>query len=226
MEHRPPQVVVACQAVARELTCASAGLTVEVVYLDQGLHLAPERTPAIIQAQVDAAGHKVVGLAYGLCARALLGVKAGPGGLIVPRVHDCIALLMGGQGVFHRRHEARPGTYYLTPGWLEAEKDPLTLMNREYTDRLGQEDAQWAMREELKNYTHFCFLNTSPEEAPRVRERTRRNASFFGKQYLEVPGDLRLLRQLLRGPYEQKDFIVLAPGEKVRQEMFFQAGHS
>ena len=220
-QHAPPQVIIACSVMAEELAAAAQGRQVEVVYLEQGLHRTPDRMPDLIQAQIQAAGEKAVALGYGLCSLGLAGVRAGAGGLIAPRAHDCMSLFMGSPALYSQRHEARPGTYYLTTGWVKAEKDPLSIMQNEYALRLGMETAQWAMREELKHYSHICFLNTGVGDVDRVRSRTRANAKFFGKQYEEIPGSLEYFHRLLGGPYADSDFIVLSPGQEITQGMFY-----
>ncbi len=220
-EHPPPQVVIACRVMARELEAAAHGMEVELVFLDQGLHRTPDRMPDLIQAAVDAAGTKVVGLGYGLCSTGLAGVKAGPGGLIVPRAHDCMALFMGSPLIYNRRHEARPGTYYLTAGWVDAKKDPLTIMREEYGSRLDPDTAEWVMREEIKHYTHICFLNTGVGDTDLVRRRTRKNAQYFGKAFEEIRGSLEFFRTLLQGPYPDGDFIILSPCQEIAQGMYY-----
>lgn len=220
-QHAPPQVVVACEVMAKELEAAAQEYDVELVYLDQGLHRTPDKMPSLVQEKVDQAGDKVVGLGYGLCSMGIQGVKAGPGGLIAPRAHDCMALFMGGPDIYQKRHSARPGTYYLTSGWIEVGKDPLTTMQEEYTPRYGKETAEWAMREEIKNYTHFSFLNTGVGDVELVRQRTRENASFFDMEFEEAQCGLDYFKRLMTGPYPDSDFIILAPGQEIAQAMYF-----
>ena len=61
-------------------------------------------------------------LGYGLCGNGLDGLTARHTRLVLPRAHDCIALLMGSRERYRAYFEANPGTYYRSTGWLERGK--------------------------------------------------------------------------------------------------------
>jgi hypothetical protein len=39
--------------------------------------------------------------------------------MVVPRAHDCIALLLGSREKYAVYFDAHPGTFYQSPGWVE-----------------------------------------------------------------------------------------------------------
>ncbi len=215
------KLIVACRVMQEELEAAAAGLALELVFLDQGLHRTPDKMTDLIQEQIDTAEGRMVVLVYGLCSNGLAGVRAGAGGLVAPRCHDCIALFMGSPANYLRRFDQRPGTYYLTPGWVREGKDPLSILQNEYIPRLGRENAEWAMREELKHYSHICMINTTVGDLEATRARTRENCAYLDKQYEEIQGSLGYFRRLLRGPYQDYDFITLAPDKEITQGLYF-----
>ncbi|MGE5850199.1 MAG: DUF1638 domain-containing protein, partial [Candidatus Methylomirabilota bacterium] len=88
-------------------------------YLPQGLHRTPGKMPAAIQKILDGLSPEVqtVFLGYGLCSNGVAGVTARAASLVMPRVHDCIALLLGSRKRYEAEVAACPGTYYITPGW-------------------------------------------------------------------------------------------------------------
>lgn len=217
-----PIVIVACRVMEPELEKArDQDSRVEIRYLDQGLHRTPEKMAGLIQPQVDEAAQNAVRivLGYGLCSNGIVGVKAGPQGLLIPSCHDCIAFFLGSPGAYGKAFEERPGTYYLTPGWVSERKDPLGIVEDDYTARVGREMAVWAMEEELKHYTHIALINTDIGDLGPLRERAMENAHFFKKKYKEVQGNLTFFRKLIHGPYED-DFFFIDPGQKVAQELF------
>ncbi|MBU0545361.1 MAG: DUF1638 domain-containing protein, partial [Proteobacteria bacterium] len=118
----------------------------------------------------------------------------------------------------------RPGTFYLTSGWIEDRKDPLGYMEDKYIPRMGRETAEWGMKEELKHYSHFVLINTGVGDLDRMRRQTLENAKFFGKEYEEIPGSLALLRKMIMEPLRNKDFIFIEPGGSIRQNMFLSLG--
>ena len=218
-------VIVACRVMEPELKKAlGKDSDVEIRYLDQGLHRTPQEMADLIQAQIDQAAEYAgrIVLGYGLCSNGIVGVIARRQGLIVPFCHDCIAFFLGSPGAYMKVFQSRPGTYYLTPGWVAEKKDPLGIVDKDYTPRHGRETAVWAMEEELKHYTHIALINTGVGDLEALRKRTLENARFFKKQYEEIPGSLDYFEKLIRGPYEKKDFFSLQPHKKVTQEMFFE----
>lgn len=220
-------VLVACRVMAPELEAAAAGdPDLEIRYLDQGLHRTPQKMAAVIQAEIDRsadlAGRMVLG--YGLCANGVVGVTARGPGLYLPRCHDCIAFFMGSHRAYLKAFEARPGTYYLTPGWVAEKKDPLGIVEEDYSPRLGRETAMWVMAEELKHYTHIALINTGVGDIERLRARARENARVFQKQFQEIPGSLAFFARLARGPYTEADFLFLPSGRAITQAMILSGG--
>ncbi len=220
------RTIIACAIFKPELEHLrqEQGSAVQIIYLEQSMHRAPHLMPDRIQEQVDQAAvqAKQIVLCYGLCSNGIVGVKAPEQGLILSKAHDCIALFLGSVQEYNRLSRQFPGSYYLTRGWIEENKDPLGTMENEYVPRLGRETAKWGAKEELKHYTHFVFIDTGLDPEQELRSRARENADFFGKQYMEINVDLNYLRQILFGPYDGQKFYLLKPGEQVQQRWFLQ----
>jgi len=198
---------------------------VEVRFLNQDLHRTPDRLPKKIQEEVDRAGADgPVVLGYGLCSGGVAGVRAPACGLAVPRVHDCIALFLGSRGAYDREFSGHPGTYYLTPGWVEVGQDPLSYMERDYVPRMGREAAEEGLREELLHYTRIALVQTGTGDEEALRRRALENARFLGKEYVEIRGTGRYFDKILAGPYDPEDFLLVPPGETVRQTPFLKGG--
>jgi hypothetical protein len=220
------RVIIACRVMEPELqqVLAEGGgeEPVEILYLDQALHRTPNKMLGQLQERIDqaAATASCIVLGYGLCSNGVVGVEARQQALLIPRCHDCIALFLGSPSRYEKIFHEKPGTYYLTPGWIAEKKDPLGILE-ENEARFGRETALWVMEEEYRHYTHISLIDTGVEEMTPLRERAMENAVFMKKQYSEIPGSLDYFRELIRGPYTEEKFLRLAPGEKFTQEMFF-----
>jgi hypothetical protein len=217
-------VIIACQVMEPELEAVRAGAqTVEIIYLEQGLHRTPKKLPGMIQERIDQVAFRatVIVLCYGLCSNGLVGVTARSQKLIVPRCHDCIALFLGSPRRYDAVFRDHPGTYYLTPGWVTENKDPLGIYRVEYLPKYGEEMALWAIRESLKNYTHIALINSGMREIEALRLRARQNAEFLNMAYIEVAGNLSYFEKIIRGPYPTEDFLHLQPGEMITQALYF-----
>ena len=207
-------VIVSCEVLRAELEAAAQGVDVKFYFLDQGLHRTPKKMAALIQeklALVSETATRVV-LAYGLCSKGITGVRSTRQGLVVPRCHDCIALFFGSSQAYREAFRLRPGTYYLTSGWLAAKKDPLGIIYDDYAPQHGIEDAFWVMGEELKHYTHIALVNTGVGNLEELRSRTRENCRVLKKEYSEIQGSLDYFIKLVHGPYRDEDFIVFPQG--------------
>ncbi|MFO8112501.1 MAG: DUF1638 domain-containing protein [Desulfosalsimonadaceae bacterium] len=220
-----PRVVIACRVMKTEIDALlPADAPIEVHYLDQNLHRTPEKMGSMIEEKIaevaDYAAHIVLG--YGLCSNGVVGTRAVNQEICIPRVHDCIALMLGSRQAYHDAFSARAGTYYLTAGWVAEEKDPLGTLENEYVPKMGREDAEWGLREELKHYTHIVLIGSRGGHMEELRKRAIANADFLGMQYTEVDGSDRYFRKILFGPYDPADFVCVPPGETIPQKPFLQ----
>ncbi len=218
------RVIIACRVMEPELEAVRAGApAVEVIYLEQGLHRTPKKLPAMIQERIDqvASYATAIVLGYGLCSNGLVGVKARRQQLIVPRCHDCIALFLGSPARYDGIFRGHPGTYYLTPGWVKQDQDPLGAYRTEYLPRYGEKTALWAIRESMKNYTHIALINSGMQEIETLRRRARENAAFFNLAYREFEGDLSYFEKMVHGPYNGEEFLHLQPDEPITQSHYF-----
>jgi hypothetical protein len=220
-------IIIACRVMEPELAhCVSEGNgadgRTDILYLEQALHRTPDKLIITVQEQVDRVAQSAsrIILGYGLCAKGVVGITARAAELIIPRCHDCIALFLGSPDRHLEIFRKKPGTYYLTPGWVAEKKDPLGIIE-ENVPKFGRETARWVIEEELKHYTHIVLIDTGVEEIAPLRARAMENAAVLKKQYEEIPGSLDYFRELLRGPYEEEKFLRLRPGEKFTQEMVF-----
>lgn len=218
-------VVVACRVLQPELEQVIQGANhVEIRYIDQGLHRTPKNMAGLVQEQIDQAASYAtrIVLAYGLCSNGIVGVTARQQGLIVPRCHDCIGLLLGSPEAYKKAFEERPGTYYLTPGWAAEKKDPLGIVENDYVPKFGRETAIWVMEEELKHYTHMALINTGVGDIGLLRRRALKNAHVFRKEYEEIQGSLDYFEKIIGGPYSADHFFNLNSGEQITLEMFLE----
>lgn len=228
-----PRLIIACRVMQNELDAMSAKAdapgNIEIRYMDQNLHRRPEKMAGLIQKEVDSAADTAgsIVLGYGLCSNGVLGVTARKQNIYIPRVHDCIALLLGSRQAYFNAFCERAGTYYLTPGWVAEQKDPLGMVEHEYGPKMGREMALWGINEELKHYSHIVLIDTGVGDIENLRKRAHANAKFLNKTYGEVQGSKAYFEKILFGPYDDEDFICLRPGQKAVQKPFMkQAGQS
>jgi hypothetical protein len=214
--------VVACDVVKNELLRVCEKRGVKVACLEYALHERPKEMPKPINEAVKALldeGFEKVALGYGLCSNGTVGVSSS-NGLIMPRCHDCIAMLLGSPLRYMKMFKEYPGTYFLTDGWIRNAGDPISTVEKRYAPKLGEKRAWKGMSLELANYKTICFVNNGVGDIEQLRKRSQENAKAFSKEYVEVEADLSYFERLVFGPRENADFVILGPGDKVDEDFF------
>lgn len=191
-------------------------------YLPQGLHRTPGKMPAAIQEVLDRVGPEVesILLGYGLCSNGVVGVASRTASLVMPKAHDCIALLLGSRERYEEEVAACPGTYYITPGWALYGTTSLSSYKNEYLPKYGEEDARYIARELLKNYKRVALIDHGVGDMQAARAHAHEFAEVFGLSYAEVPGSLEYIRRLVTGPWDNDDFVIVPPGRPISPTPF------
>ncbi|MGD8338834.1 MAG: DUF1638 domain-containing protein [Desulfobacterales bacterium] len=230
LKNREPVAIIACKILQSALEeMLPERLRRRIQFMDYGLHRAPTRLNQMLQAAIDAIeipGRIVVG--YGLCGNGLCGIKAGQHTLIIPKVDDCIALLLGSRRAYQREMQRAPGTYYLNKGWLESGSHPLKEY-REYTEKYGAEDAAWIMDQQYRNYERLVLIAHNQNELNTYRPQALEVARYcrqWGMRYEEILASDRYIRRLaeiIEDPDKIDDeFVIVPPGGINRQELFWE----
>lgn len=234
---RLPVVVVSCQVLQDLLAdMLPDGLAQQVTFMDYGLHRVPGKMAGTLQEVVDGlAEPSLVVLGYGLCGTGLKGLKAGPHTLLVPRVDDCITLLLGSYRAYMREFQAVPGTYYLSKGWLESGSHPLSEYH-EYVPRYGEKEAMWIMDQQYQHYERLVLVVHEQADLETYRPQALEVARFcqrWNMRYEEMMGSDEYVRRLVKlaeqlasnseaAAQEDKDFLIIPPGGEIRQESFMR----
>ncbi|MBN1867055.1 DUF1638 domain-containing protein [Candidatus Sumerlaeota bacterium] len=229
--------LIACEIFYRELCAcvASSPNVVDAQFLTQGLHdLGGEKMVARLRTEIDAVDAKkysAILLGFALCNNGIVGLSHPSLPLVVPRAHDCIALLMGSREAYDAAMREDPGTYYKTSGWIERDHENLEDVSADSQSPLaalrdfealvakyGEENARHIVEtlgDGLKNYTRMAFIDL-PGLAPLpYGEATKDHAEKCGLSFVRMPGDLGWLRRLTDGPWNDEDFLVVEPGRKI-----------
>ena len=214
--------IIACQVVIEELLpLLPEGTDYET--LDLGLHVNPDKLRMTLQEKIDASNKEKgsILLGYGLCSRAVVGLRSEKCSLVVPCVDDCIGIFLGSREAYLKQAKAEPGTYYLTKGWIEA-GDNLFGSHNQMVERYGPKQAEALIKRMLQNYTRLVFINTGKYRVEHYREYSERTASRYGLRYQEIFGATTLVDKMANGPWDQ-DFVVVPPGQTITYEAFYKS---
>ncbi|WP_300671253.1 DUF1638 domain-containing protein [Desulfoluna sp.] len=228
------RAVIACEVMRYEMEKLCADSQKEKApslhFLRQGLHDTPKLLKEELQAkinEVESANptltHLILG--YGLCGQGLTGIRAERCELVLPRVHDCIPLLIGSVAAHQKEHSRECGTYWFSPGWLTWSVLPYldnqTMRLAHYEKQYGSDKAKLLMEMEegvLANYTRACLI-----EWPGLGETFRDKAAEAAKRsrlpLSTMKGASTYIKALLFGPWDTSQFVRIPPGQILCQSM-------
>jgi hypothetical protein len=225
--------LIVCKVLQREayFCAARSPNVVDVVLMEQGLHDEPDRLRAEVRGalqrtcDVQGRAYDASLLGYGLCSNGIVGLSAEIP-LVVPRGHDCITLLLGSKDRYQEYFGSHRGIYWYSPGWIESGKQPSkeryeTLL-AEYRSKYGDDNAQYLMEVEqtwIKEYNWATYVDWGFTESGQYKMYTRQCAEFLGWDYDELEGDAGLMQRFVDGKWQDSEFLVLKPGERIAEDL-------
>lgn len=206
-------LIIACYTLEDEVNLVNkeTGVDYPVIWIESGLHAYPDKLRDAIQDQIDKiANVEQLILVFGNCGNALTGIRSENAKIVIPRVDDCITLLLGSLA---KRMEltAEAATYFFTRGWIINEMNII----KEYEhciEKYGSKKAERIMKVILKNYKRLMLIDTGayPMDDDCL-VKPKEMAAKFALEYQIETGTLDFLRRLITGPWDE-DFIMLPPG--------------
>jgi len=203
--------IIACATIIEEM---KPFLPHDIEYREMkpGLHLHADKLKGELQDIIDeiTVDTTTIILGYGLCSKAVIGLKAENSTLIIPRVDDCIAMFLGSQEIYKTQLKKEPGTYFLSRGWIHA---GITLIEelKRIEVRFGKRGAEIVKKRMLREYKRLAYIDMGHDNQERYRDFARRAAEELGLYYEEINGTTELIKQMPKGPWDDK-FIVAPPG--------------
>jgi len=204
--------IFACNTIRDEVLLAEQHVKSghEIFWLESNLHNFPDKLRAGMQAQLDILdGYDRVLMAFGFCGNSVLGLKTRSFELVLPRVDDCITLMIGS---LDKRAELANGLHsiYLTKGWLDHESN--IWREYEYTvKKYGEEAAKYVIDVMYGNYDTLSIVDTGAYDIGTIFEQAKRIADKFVLQEKVIEGTTSFIEQLLTGPWDFPRFLIIPP---------------
>lgn len=204
-------VAIACRTLEDEINAVVKTLPgcCPIRWIESGLHNYPSRLRERIQREIDIIDEvENILLLFGYCGKSIEGLRAPRCRLVVPKVDDCISLLLGGDQV-RLDLGCQFKCYYLTGGWLRYENN-IFHEYRHSVEKFGPAKALRIFRVMLANYSSLCFIDTGTYDLDRVMAKTAEFAAGLNLAQKVVPGTLRLIVKAFSEEWDE-DFLKVPP---------------
>lgn len=227
--------LICCEVFMREV-CLAIALSPNIVdpeFTPKGAHEDPESLHKSIQSRIDAVGaadgYDAILLGYGLCGNSALGLQARTVPLVIPRAHDCCTIFLGSKEKFLLHFKDSLSAQWTSVGYMErgesylreTDTGKLLGIDKSYEDlveKYGEENAGYIW-ETLHSESHsdeLLFIQI-PETAnlghlEKFADAAREN----GKTVRVLEGDMRLLKGLVAGDWDEREYLVVPPGKSIK----------
>ncbi|MBW2409141.1 MAG: DUF1638 domain-containing protein, partial [Deltaproteobacteria bacterium] len=199
-------------------------------FLEGGLHDRPNLLREKLQQAIDVISadgrcERII-VGYGVCGRGTIGVRSRGVPLSIPKVHDCIALFLGGDAAYKREFKRFPGTYYISAGWYEEKTEPHSQRQRtayygdeklnydELVEKYGKAAADETfqfLNTWQKNYQRAAFIETGARKSSKYEKYASQMAEQYGWAFEKIIGNQSLTEKLLTAAETTDEVLVVPP---------------
>ena len=176
-------VGIACRTIEDEINSVGKVLSdiCPLIWIESGLHNYPSRLRDRLQEEIDKLTDvDNIVLIFGYCGNSVEGLLSTNAQLVIPKVDDCISMLLGGNEVRLEVSRQRP-SYYLTDGWLRYEYN----IFQEYLhcqEKYGSVRTQRIFGAMLEHYTTLNFIDTGTYSVEQLMAQTAELATAANLQ--------------------------------------------
>ena len=219
------EVMIACNTLRTEIehVAAAHGVERRTVWLESKLHNVPANLKEKLQKSLDDVedADRVL-LGFGNCGNVVQGLVAGDFEIVIPRLDDCISLVMGSQ--MRREQYSRDNrAMYLTDGWMDTGHN-LIDEYQSAVDQYGEEEAEDIFGMMYVHYETMAYLDTGLYDVGGLMERTRSICELIEVVQKTEPATLSYVERLVCGPWTEDLFVRVAPHQTVPAAPFMQPG--
>jgi hypothetical protein len=238
LDRQSNSIIVSCEVFRHEIELITSEMENPPVtyFMEMGLHDNPKKLRENIQEfirkqEANRQDDFTILLAYGLCGQGMAGITCTKATLVLPKVHDCIPLLLGKKQKGSGASSLTGQTYWKSPGWVDnAENELLNNKDsrfKEYVEKYGEDNAHFLMQEQLSWVQHYKTVKMIKwPQIEKMEERAGKTPGFFeeearhfasaaGLPYSHCIGSDNYLRALLTGDHDEERFLKIPPGSSV-----------
>ncbi|MFW6151882.1 MAG: DUF1638 domain-containing protein [Verrucomicrobiota bacterium] len=232
--------LIACDVFTREIChcVAESPNAVDLEFTPKNAHDSPDQMREMLQDKITAAHNSdrkydAIALCLGLCGNAATGLVSPGTQLVIPRAHDCCTVLLGSRQRFSELFKNRPSTPFSSTGYMEHGNEDYMRETDSLRKQIGLDMTyEDCVRQYGEENAEFIWQTLCPEDAPEASseivfiempelpdthhsEECRKKALAEGRKFEKVEGSLDLIRNLVFGQWDEKDFLIVRKGESI-----------
>jgi hypothetical protein len=228
--------IISCNVFLREvcLCVADSPHVIDLEFTELGEHVHCDLLRTGLQARIDAAGgaarrYDAIVLCFGICGNSTIGLRAGSIPLVLPRAHDCCAVLLGSKDVFRQHFSENPSTPFGSAGYMERGDYYLRTVDGQstvqvgdayqaYVEQYGEENARYiweTMHPQQEGNRRAVFIDVPETRSLGYEAKFRQQAQSEGRDVTTLPGSLRWIRNLIHGDWQAEDVLIVPAGKAI-----------
>lgn len=227
--------LICCDVFTREvcLAIAQSRNIVDPEFTPKGAHENPKNLQRLLQQKIDQAEkegiYDAILLGFGLCGNSTAGLKSGTVPLVIPRAHDCCTIFLGSKHKFLEYFKDNLSAEWSSTGYMErgesylrgTDTGRLLGIDNTYQDlveKYGEENALfiWETLHPKKETNEIIYIEIPETAGLGYYENIKKMAKKEGKSVKLINGDMKILRGLLEGNWNEEDYLVVPPGKSIK----------
>ena len=218
------EVMIACRTLRTEIehVVAQRGIDRPIIWLESKLHNVTMKLADALQEALDSVQADRVLLGYGNCGNAVQGLTTGDYELIIPRLDDCISLVIGSQRE-RERYGAEHHAMFYTDGWMD-EGHNIIDDYEQMLERYDEDTARDVFEMMYEHYETMAYLDTGLYDVPALMEQTRFVAEMCDLTQRVEPATLSYVERLVCGPWDDDLFVHVPPRSTIPAQPFRNPG--
>ncbi len=216
------KVILGCEIIRDEIESSQLLTNNQdpIVWIDANYHKFPEKLRQKLQEEIDKIDKigttDEILLSFGYCGNAILGLQSQKSRLIIPKVSDCIDMLLSDHSDLPKLRAS--GCYFLTKGWMES-KDNILNEYEIYIKKYGESRTKRIMQVMLAHYHHIALIDTGAYQLEDYLDEAENISKELSLQLRVEPGTLSLLIRLFSYDWV-KDFLIIPAKCEITMDHF------
>ncbi len=229
--------LIACEVFMREI-CYCVARTphiIDIEFTEKGAHDESDFLRQVIQLKIDETQksqkkYDAILLGYGLCGNGVVNLLSRDTNIIIPKAHDCCTIFLGSKNKFKEHFAENPSMPFSSTGYIERGEsyvretsiDEILGLDKDYKEYVklyGEENARYILENlnsHLKNQqeSKVIFIEIPETQHLGYADKCRAMAQADGKQFVQLQGDMRLIKNLIFGEWNSNDFLIMKPRQR------------